>query len=277
MPYRVEASARVTTSPARPPPIPLPSVALSPEARRDRLAVGRVIQERLYRSVYQPIVDLTDRRIEGFECLTRFALSPGRSPDLWFQRAARAGLSHRLEADTIRCALRAFDVLPPGMYLSLNASAEAVRHGGVLAVLDRVDPRRIVLELTEHDPVRDYAGLTHVLGPFRAAGLRLAVDDVGTGYADLQHLVQLRPDMVKLDISLTRRVLDCLPSRAMIDGLVTFTHAIGGRVVAEGIETADQLAAVRTLGVDAGQGFFLGRPIGAGIEPKRVRDRDALR
>lgn len=243
-------------------PAQLPPV----RAVRDRRsAIGRVIRDRLYHSAYQPIVSLSNRRLEGFECLTRFERSVGKSPDLWFLEAAKAGLAHRLEVDTLGCALRALKVLPPSIYLSVNVSADALRQGELLALLQTIDPKRIVLELTEHHPVHDYDSLNAVLGPLRAAGLRLAIDDVGTGYADLQHLVRLRPDVVKFDISLTSRVLDCRTSRAMMEGLVTFTHTIGGRVVAEGIETAEQYHALHALAVDAGQGYFLGRPIGAGI------------
>lgn len=230
-----------------------------------RPAISRVIRDRLYHSAYQPIVSLSDRRIEGFECLTRFEGSIGRSPDVWFLEAAKAGLSHRLEMDTLCSALRALQVLPPDLYLSVNASPDVLRHGELLALLQTVDPRRIVLELTEHYPVHDYERLNAALEPLRAAGLRLAIDDVGAGYADLQHLVRLRPDVLKLDISLTSRVLDCPTNRAMMEGLITFIHAINGRVVAEGIETAEQCYALHALKVDAVQGYFLGRPIGAGI------------
>ena len=247
--------------------IEAPAKALSsPLARKEQLAIGRVIRDRLYRSVYQPIVNLSDRCIEGFECLTRFECSAHKTPDLWFLEAEQVGLSHQLEADTLRHALRALAVLPADLYLSVNASAEAIREGGVLRIFETIDPARVILELTEHFPIQDYAGLNATLEPLRRAGLRLAVDDVGTGYADLQHLVQLRPDVVKIDMSLTSRILECLASRAMMNGLVTFAHAIGGKVVAEGIETSAQFHAVKALGVDAGQGFFLGKPIGVGIQ-----------
>lgn len=230
---------------------------------RGRL-IDRIVRERLYRSAYQPIVDLSTRRIEGFECLTRFDAASGKTPDTWFLAAAEAGLGERLEADTIGCAVRALRVLPGEMYLSVNASASSVLNGDVLRIFEKIDPSRIILEITEHHPVEDYRALNEALNRLRASGLRIAVDDVGAGYADLQHLIHLRPDVVKLDMSLTRRMIDCDATRAMMIGIVGFAHTIGSRVIAEGIETPAQLHALEAIRVDAGQGYLLGAPIAAG-------------
>lgn len=242
--------------------VPAPTLTDASPRRAGARVIHRIIQNRAYRSAYQPIVDLSTSTIEGFECLTRFDASGDRSPDTWFLEAAEAGLGDRLEADTIGCAIRALRILPPGLYLSVNASPGAVLTGAILPIFERIDPRRIVLELTEHRPVENYAALNEALGPLRARGLRVAVDDVGAGHADLQHLIHLRPDVVKLDISLTRGLIGSEAIHALISGLVGFAHAIESRVVAEGIETPAQLHALKALGIDAGQGFFLGAPIG---------------
>src|ERR687894_55855 len=119
---------------------------------------------------------------------------------------------------------------------------------------------RVVLELTEHDEVEDYDVLLATLAPFRAAGLRLAIDDVGAGFSSLRHIVVTSPDVIKLDRSIAAGVADDHVLATLVGSLVTFAHGSGARVVAEGVETADDAAALRTLGVDYGQGWHFGRP-----------------
>ncbi len=246
----------------------MPTVAARPdlppatrEARTKRRAIGRILRERLYRPAYQPIVRLASGRIEGLECLTRFDASPSRPTEGWFMQAAEVGLSSRLEAATGACALHALPALPSNLYLSVNASPETVVDGSILRVLERVNPSRLVLEITEHRPIGDYRRMSEALDALRSQGLRLAVDDLGAGHADLRHLIHLRPDIIKLDISLTRSLPNCATTRALTASLVGFAHAIGSHVVAEGIETMAEFKAMKALSVDAGQGYLLGAPI----------------
>ena len=126
-----------------------------------------------------------------------------------------------------------------------------------LAGLRRAVPHhRIVAELTEHTRVDDYRGLLDALAPLRRQGLRIAVDDAGAGYAGLRHVLRLEPDLIKLDLELIRDIHTDPAKRA----LVTFAADTSAILVAEGIETADELATLRALGVPYGQGYHLARP-----------------
>jgi EAL domain-containing protein (putative c-di-GMP-specific phosphodiesterase class I) len=114
--------------------------------------------------------------------------------------------------------------------------------------------------LTEHHKISDYHGLRLYLDRFRARGFRIAVDDAGAGYAGLQHILSLRPDVIKLDIALTRNVDTDPARRALSACLARFADEIGAEVIAEGIETAAELDTLQSLGIRWGQGFYLGRP-----------------
>jgi EAL domain-containing protein (putative c-di-GMP-specific phosphodiesterase class I) len=119
---------------------------------------------------------------------------------------------------------------------------------------------RLVLELTEHEQVEDYEALNAALLPARRRGLRLAVDDAGAGYASMRHWLLLKPDLLKLDLSLVRDVDSDAAKRALCLAIITFAHTTGMQVVAEGIETRRELATIRALGADYAQGYLLQRP-----------------
>lgn len=209
---------------------------------------------------FQPILGLADGRLLGVEALARFEVEPQRTPDVWFAEAAAVGLGVELEQAAVAAALAELPGLPPSCYLSVNLSAEAVVAPRTLELLTAAAPERIVVELTEHSEVADYAVLTQRLKALRAAGVRLAVDDTGAGFASLRHILQLRPDVIKLDLELTRDVDTDPARRALAAALVTFAGEIGADVVAEGVETRGELAVLRELRVDAAQGYYLGRP-----------------
>lgn len=241
------------------------------EINRDREAT-REAEERLVRIrnvidadqlsiVYQPIWHVEQRRAVGLECLARFSVAPYRSPDVWFREAAEAGLGVALELAAIRAGLAAVPMLPPGVYLAVNASPDTILSGELEGVLEGVPPERIVLEVTEHAHVADYDRLLGALWPLRQAGIRLAVDDAGAGYSSFQHILHLRPDLIKLDMALTRSIDTDLSRRALASALIGFARETGSRIIAEGVETASELATLRALGVEKAQGYFLGRPM----------------
>src|SRR6478736_422806 len=128
------------------------------------------------------------------------------------------------------------------------------------AVLCSVDLSRVVLEITEHSAVVDYEVLLKALAPLRARGVRLAIDDAGAGYASMRHILNLKPDVIKLDISLTRHIDTDANRRALAKGLIAFAHEIGSTITAEGVETMAELSALRAIGVDKVQGYFLSTP-----------------
>lgn len=211
------------------------------------------------RIVYQPIVDLDERRVAGLEALSRF--SDGRPVDLWFSEAARVGLLRELEEKAVRQALPALNDTRSDCYLSLNFSPQTIIGGDLEELLADVPLDRIVVEVTEHAAVEDYEELIEVLRPLRDRGLRLAIDDVGNGFASLRHVMLLRPDIVKMDRSLTKDADHDAVQRAIATALREVTTELGAQLVAEGIEDVGCLQALRAAGVTHAQGWLLAEPL----------------
>lgn len=233
----------------------------SGDAERDaaRARVREILSRGAIRCDYQPIRHLPSRRLLGVEALARFPDPLRRGPADWFADAARAELTVELEMLAVQTALRAMPNLPDDAFLAINLSPATLSEPELVPLLTPHAPR-LVLELSETEPVQDYTALSTAVEEFRAGGLRLAIDDAGAGYASLRHILRLKPDMIKLDMSLTRD-LDTDPVKhALTAALATFAAAVDAHLVAEGIETRAELRALTTLGVSAGQGFFLGRP-----------------
>jgi EAL domain-containing protein (putative c-di-GMP-specific phosphodiesterase class I) len=232
------------------------------ELREERTNLIRaMIANRNWETHFQPIVDLKSGDAIGTEALSRFADGSIRAPDKWFAEAAEVGLGIELEVAALDAALEQLPQLPNGLYLSLNASVETIMSDDFESRLDDVPAERIVLELTEHTRVNDYANFGRGLESLRSEGVRLAVDDTGAGFASLQHVLNLRPDIIKLDVGLTRGIDRDPARRALGRALLTFgLDAYDASIVAEGIETEGELEVLRSLGCPCGQGFYLGRP-----------------
>lgn len=206
--------------------------------------------------VFQPVIDLASGRPVGFEGLSRF--SDGEPPEPRFRAAERAGSRVDLELLAVTTQVAAAVDLPAGAWVALNVSP-ATLHDPRLSQTLSVATRDIVLELTEHDPVEDYAATRLALAQLpRQPGL--AVDDAGSGYASLAHVLALRPRYVKLDRSWVHGVDTDHARRALIDGVNGFATEMGARVIAEGVETAMELRTLTDMGVALAQGFHLGRP-----------------
>jgi diguanylate cyclase (GGDEF)-like protein len=239
-------------------------------ARRNRQQrIRRVLDGEGLSVVLQPIVDLNGGRVVFAEALSRFGDEPYRSPDVWFAEAADLGLGVELELAAVRAALAHADALPPGVRLSLNVSPEALCAPELAELLAAVPGQRLALELTEHAPVDDYATLEPALEAQRRRGVLLKIDDAGAGFSTLKHVLRLRPDVIKLDLSLSRDIDTDPVRRALAASLVAFAREIDAGIVAEGIETRAELEALRALGVTMGQGYYLARP-GDGPVPGRV-------
>ncbi|MEZ0165794.1 EAL domain-containing protein [Kineococcus sp. LSe6-4] len=231
--------------------------------RDDRLASLDAFVAGTGRStVLQPIVDLRTGATAGAEALSRFTGPEGapRRPGQVFTDARTSGVGVQLEQAAIASALPLLRTVPTGAYLSVNASAEALLDTTTHDLLLSAATDRLVVEITEHDPVEDYDALTGVTARLRRHGVRIAVDDAGAGFASLQHVLHLNPDIVKLDIAFVRGI-DADPARrAVARALVGFASELGSTMVAEGVERPDELAVLGELGVDCGQGYLLGRP-----------------
>jgi EAL domain-containing protein (putative c-di-GMP-specific phosphodiesterase class I) len=210
----------------------------------------------------QPIVDLRTGAVVGGEALSRFRGPPDQAPNVWFAEAEEAGLGLDLELLAVRRAVGQLAGLPGCAYLSVNVSPGTATADELYALLsdDREAAGRIVLELTEHTRVPDYSALQAALQGLRRLGVRVAVDDAGSGFASLRHILKLEPDFVKLDLDLVRNIDRDPARRALAAGLLTFAHQIGAKLIGEGIENERELAALMDVGVVFGQGYHLGRP-----------------
>ncbi len=223
----------------------------------DRAAVAQVLADNSLEMVLQPIMELDSGRIAGVEALSRFPADSNRSTEGWFALASAAGLGVELEAAALSRAVAVLPDLPDDVYLSVNLSPRALMSAELQAILSDTPLDGVVLEITEHARVPDYGALADVLQPFRARGARVAVDDTGSGFASLRHVLRLEPEIVKLDSSLTHHIDSDAVLRALGYTLKAFASAIGAETVAEGIENERELYALRFLGVPYGQGFFL--------------------
>lgn len=220
--------------------------------------------------VYQPILDLGTGEVLGAEALARFGTEPQRSPAQWFVEAAEVGLGIQLELAALRRAAEGLPLLPPNAFLSVNASAETIRSPALLDAIADLPTSRLVIELTEHEPVGDYSQLVPSVQRLRQRGVRLAVDDAGAGFASLQHILRLAPDIIKLDRVFIEGLADDPVRRALTTALVTFARDIGATLVAEGVATSEELAALRSVEVRHGQGRFLGEPMALPFDATRL-------
>jgi EAL domain-containing protein (putative c-di-GMP-specific phosphodiesterase class I)/ActR/RegA family two-component response regulator len=231
--------------------------------RRRRGRIERVIaNEDAVQIVFQPICALDTLEPRGFEALARFPGPPHRGPEHWFREASEVGLSVQLELVSVERALARLAELPDGVYMSVNVSPATVVSTPFKRVLAGVPAERVVVEITEHAPIENYDTFTAGLASVRALGVRLAIDDAGAGFASLRHILRLEPELIKLDITLIAAIESDRSQQALAAGIISFADGIGATVVAEGIEHAEALEALRALGVPYGQGFHLGRPAG---------------
>jgi EAL domain-containing protein (putative c-di-GMP-specific phosphodiesterase class I) len=211
--------------------------------------------------VYQPIRSLSEQRTVAFEAFSRFPMGEGPcTPDGWFAEAAEVGLDTALEVAAVRSALSALHWTEPHHRIAINSSAANLRHPRMLTELNRHDMRRVIIEITEHDLVQDYNQLRAVTRVLQDLGASIAVDDAGTGHAGFTHLIEIRPDIIKLDHQLVHAIDADSVRAAMATALLRFAKDIGATVVAEGIETAGELQTVTRLEIDYAQGYHIARP-----------------
>jgi EAL domain-containing protein (putative c-di-GMP-specific phosphodiesterase class I) len=228
-------------------------------AEEQRAEIELVLEEAATRisHVFQPVVDLRTGLVSGYEALSRFAGSR-RPPNAWFAQAHRCGLGIELEMVAARAQLEA-PGRPPGSRLSINLSPSAMLSAEAEQLLGG-DLSHLILEVTEDEVMAEGGALEHRLMELRRRGARLAVDDIGAGYAGLKQVMRLQPDVLKLDRSLVAGVSSDPAKGAMVDALVRYSRRIGADVCAEGVETLEDLEALADLDVTYGQGFVLARP-----------------
>lgn len=208
-------------------------------------------------AVFQPVIDLRTEEVVGYEALSRF---PGGPPGRVFAEAARAGRGVEMELLALRTALDAAGDRPRDVPVALNLSPQALTDREVLDVVLGAADRRIAVEVTEHRRVDDYPALLAARRELRVAGVPVAVDDAGAGYASLQHVLKLEPEVIKLDAALVTGVHRDPAKQALVAAMQAFARDVGATVVAEGVEVEEEHLALVERGVEQGQGWLFGRP-----------------
>lgn len=231
------------------------------EDRQQKLGrIAAVLAERDLEIVYQPAIRLDSPEVAFVEALARFSSDPYEPPNRWFEAAADVGLAVQLEILAITKALEGLEVIPNRSSMSINVSPETILSGELGPALASAPLERIILEITEHAAITSYPAIADVLAPLRGRGLRIAVDDTGAGYSSFRHILQMRPDMIKLDMSISRGIDRDPVRRALASALIAFAGEIGSELVAEGVETPAELRSLRELGVTVVQGHLMARP-----------------
>jgi diguanylate cyclase (GGDEF)-like protein len=230
-----------------------------PTLRAERLEIEELLDEaEPVVPVFQPIVELRTGRLVGYEALARFPTKDERTPDAFFNQAGRVGLGPQLESIALTAALKA-PHRPPGTYLSLNCTPTSICSATVRASLP-ADLTDVLIEITEHELAPEDGAMEAGIADLRSRGARIAIDDAGAGYAGLQQIMRVQPDIIKLDRSLVESVDTDSAKSALIEFFIVFARRIEAEVCCEGIETPTELAALAALGVSLGQGYLLGRP-----------------
>jgi EAL domain-containing protein (putative c-di-GMP-specific phosphodiesterase class I)/ActR/RegA family two-component response regulator len=228
-------------------------------SRRDRLSC--ICNDGEISAVFQPVVNLISGEVLMIEALARFPENYGMNTSQWFDEANDLGMDAELEIAALRGAMSALDDNGyEGSRLSINLSPSTLLNPALAEIISGTDCGRLTIEITEHEPIEDYSAVRNMLAEYSIRGAQIAVDDVGAGFASLRHILALMPNVIKLDISITRDIHRDRARRALAMGLITFANEIGATIIAEGIENADEMKALRKIGVEFGQGFFMARP-----------------
>lgn len=236
----------------------------SPESGTDttaaqRAAIRRVVYQRDFEVVFQSVHDVPTGKVVGVEALARFPREPFR-PDGFLAQAALLGLGIELETAIVARVISKVPQLPEDIFVAVNISPAAALVAPWTQMLADVDPSRIVLELTEHDAVLDYGALDDALEPCRARGVRVAVDDVGAGFSSFSHVLELSPEFVKIDQSITRHIDVDDARRRLAHAIAELAGQMGATVIAEGVETQGELDTINAVGISSAQGYYLSRP-----------------
>jgi len=224
------------------------------------LDVERVLSDRSLRVAFQPVCNLQSREVIGYEALARFPRPAHATPRQWFDQASHLGLLQDLELLAATTAIEQLAQLPEGAFLAVNvspATAASTQFGELAA---KIPPELLVLDIAENDSVDNYHLFVEVIDHLRSLGVRIALDDAGAADVSLQHLLGVRPDIVKIDTTVIHGIAEDELLQAVACAYASLAKRAGAISLAEGIETEAELAMLLTLGVETGQGYLLGRP-----------------
>jgi EAL domain-containing protein (putative c-di-GMP-specific phosphodiesterase class I) len=242
---------------------------------RGRALLQLILREELG-VLFEPIVSLRGSEVIGYEALARGRVdSELRSPGQLFQQAKESGLTYELDCLCRRAALERVQTLPPGKTLFLNCLPTSIgdpnlRGEGLVKTLEnyQLRPDDVVIEISEQESIENFAIFREMRDSWRELGIRIAVDDAGAGYASLEAIMEITPDFLKADMRLVRGIDADPPRQEVLRALNAVARRIGAEVIAEGVETEDELRVLRQLGIPYGQGYHFGRGLSAeGVQP----------
>ena len=244
------------------------------EGRRYSNNLRKVIEGEQVQMVYQPVLDLVDRQVIGLEALTRVPRSRFPNPEILFKIAQQNNTLWTLERICRNRALAGLPHLTAGQKLFLNVEPDSLHDPHLLEqpFADRLlqaglRPQQIVLEITERTAIQDFTMVRRMITRCRRQGYQVAMDDVGSGYAGLQTIAEINPDYIKMDMSLVRDIHRHSIKRELVSTIRRFSDSTGITLVAEGVETLEELKSLVDAGVRCAQGFLFSRPARAPLEP----------
>ena len=222
------------------------------------LDVEKVLTDRSLRVAFQPVCDLKSREIIGYEALARFP-TPA-TPRQWFDHALRLGLLQDLELLAAATAFEQLPLLSVETFLAVNVSPATAASTAFGEIAASIPPERLVLDIAETNTVDNYHLFTEVIDHLRSLGVRIALDDAGAADVGLQHLLGVRPDIVKIDTTVIHGIAEDELRQAVACAYASLAKRAGAISLAEGIETEAELVTLLSLEVETGQGYLLGRP-----------------
>jgi len=220
------------------------------------------------RIVFQPIVNLKTLEVMGYEALTRGPEGTEyENPYFLFDIAREVGLVFELDRICRKKALLQATQLDTNTKLFINCLPNTIHDPEFkgnylkefLADVKRI-PANVVMEISEREAINDYGVFREAMEYYSDLGFSIAIDDTGAGYSSLEAIVELKPHFLKLDISMVRGIGDNLLKQAMTKAMVSFAGNMNVQIIAEGIETKEELETLKNMGIPLGQGFLLGRP-----------------
>jgi EAL domain-containing protein (putative c-di-GMP-specific phosphodiesterase class I) len=222
----------------------------------------RVLDERQLHFVYQPIIDTRKRAVAAYEALCRCGNPAFRDPVALIEAAVQSGNVWRLGRLVREVATEPLPRLGDGVMLFVNLHPAEI-DDPQLRLLGSIPTElacRVVFEITERAAIPDFRRFQETMGVLRSAGYRFAVDDLGAGYASLNSVALLGPDFIKIDMTLVRGIQASLRRVRLISRIIDYANDEGIRVVAEGVETAEEAETIAGLGCHLMQGYYFGRP-----------------
>ncbi|MFB9330126.1 EAL domain-containing protein [Paenibacillus aurantiacus] len=231
----------------------------------------QLTRKRMLYPVFQPIISLRDESVYGYEALSRFPANRWfAGPQQLFDFASREGMVYVLDRLARERAIESSEGLAGGQKLFINLTAQIMDDpqftpGQTLSLLAKMglSAHHVVFEITERSSIEDFEAAKRTLDHYRSQGFQIAIDDAGAGYSSLQSIVELQPDFIKIDRSLIRGIHADAVKGHIVHTFTEFASKMGSAIIAEGIETEEELSFIRGMGVPLAQGYHLGRPQGA--------------